>query len=312
MEDVSPDVEAMCLAFDSMPGKKFALRPYLGGVNGITGLSLFDDAMQAGSGPVVAKQDYVVIPSQERLDGITARLGSVRQFVATPSAQPGQKARSSLHSILKSKHTKASGSKLEHSHTSAATIEWQVTGKDSIGGIQLQIIPQFDTDSMYAGNIANVILTDSEALKRLDLTFPQLSTTPSPAVRFDVLKTPKELGLQEGDLIHIKDLKKRLHSRKAVVGDLVGDSSSRLKPSGLLELETHSTSNYEATFNIRDADSNKKTAFKVRFSIPFTAEGPLTQVVTQSSTPMTVSKTSLCSYRKNIGNQTVSCVWHFL
>ena len=45
--------------------KKFAIRPYLGGVNGISGLSLFRDTMEPRT-----KQDYVLLPNQKRLDGI--------------------------------------------------------------------------------------------------------------------------------------------------------------------------------------------------------------------------------------------------
>jgi hypothetical protein len=37
-----------------------------------------------------------------------------------------------------------------------ASIEWQVTGQDSLGGIQLQIIPMFDINSMFAGSIKDV------------------------------------------------------------------------------------------------------------------------------------------------------------
>src|SRR6185369_3501299 len=38
-----------------------------------------------------------------------------------------------------------------------ATIEWQMTGADSWGGIQLQIIPEHDLKRIWAGNCKDII-----------------------------------------------------------------------------------------------------------------------------------------------------------
>jgi hypothetical protein len=75
--------EAMWLHFHST--SKFAIRVYVGGVNGITGEPMIPNMatlLKRQNG--IKKQDYVVLPEQPWLDGIATRPGMVMQFVAVP------------------------------------------------------------------------------------------------------------------------------------------------------------------------------------------------------------------------------------
>ena len=97
--------EAMWISFSSRSA--FALRIFAGGINGITGESR--TAPQGKDGD--RKQDYLVLPDQPWLDGIAVRPGIIRQFVAVPSG---------------------SGYSIEH----------QITGADTVGGVQFEVIPR--------------------------------------------------------------------------------------------------------------------------------------------------------------------------
>lgn len=55
-------------------------------------------------------------------------------------------------------------------------------------------------------------------------------------MRYDVLKTPKELQLEEGQFIYLKDLSKPLHRRKKVLKDFLSELPPRVEPSDLLDL----------------------------------------------------------------------------
>lgn len=141
------DREAMYMEFiaskyNFSPGRiqsPYAIRPYVGGVNAISGktvqeqsssMSLTDPEVRVkmrveGKGmdtrdisPPSAEQDYILADASARdvsvrpqwLDGIALSPGRVKQFVAVPFG-------------------------------SGESVEAQKTGKDSTGGIQLEIIP---------------------------------------------------------------------------------------------------------------------------------------------------------------------------
>ncbi|EHK21338.1 uncharacterized protein TRIVIDRAFT_70307 [Trichoderma virens Gv29-8] len=181
--------EAMYIAFDCLAGNKYAVRPFLGGINAISGRSLIADHSNSPR-----KQDYIVIPEQRRLDGISVQPGIVKQFVAVtlnPKSAKDQIAKVSFHNKPIAADPKIT--KRE------ATIEWQMTGKDEIGGIQLQIIPQFNHKQMFAGSIKDACPRHFGG--RLESYRP----VPSGAAIYDVLKTPEELGLNAGDTIHIRN-----------------------------------------------------------------------------------------------------------
>ncbi|OJA12587.1 hypothetical protein AZE42_06910 [Rhizopogon vesiculosus] len=62
----------------------------------------------------IAKKDYVVVPKQPWLDGIATGPGVVKQFVAVP-------------------------------YGSGYSIEHQITGTETTGGIQFEVIPTYQT-----------------------------------------------------------------------------------------------------------------------------------------------------------------------
>jgi Ubiquitin-2 like Rad60 SUMO-like len=96
----------------------YAVRPFVGGVNCISGEAArpsMSHILRQLNG-VAKKQDYLVVgggaSSVQYLDGIAVAPGIVRQLVALPIQSP-------------------------------ESIEWQMTGLDDVGGLQLEIIPQF-------------------------------------------------------------------------------------------------------------------------------------------------------------------------
>ncbi|KAF2404527.1 hypothetical protein EJ06DRAFT_207924 [Trichodelitschia bisporula] len=97
--------EAMWISFENGLYQNFQVKLFVGGVNAISGLR-FNAAIGPGS-----KQDYMVVPPQKWLDGIVAGSDTVRQFVAMPIG-------------------------------SGYSIEKQVTGREDLGGLQLQITPE--------------------------------------------------------------------------------------------------------------------------------------------------------------------------
>lgn len=83
----------------------FAVRPFVGGVNGASGLP-----WNAAPSQRLSKQDYVSVPPQKFIDGIAIGQDKVRQFIAMPLG-------------------------------SGYSVEKQVTSREDIGGMQLEIIP---------------------------------------------------------------------------------------------------------------------------------------------------------------------------
>lgn len=251
------DAEAMCFAFDTVPNKKYAARLYLGGINAISGVSLFENAKSVSA---VNNQDYVVIPEQERLHGIAVKPGLVRQFVATPVvSQPAGD--SSVIDAARRTQERRPGT--ENSRTAGATVERQMTGRDSIGGIQLQIIPQMKIETMFAGSLENVIVGSlSQDSASGDKGLPEPGELGDQAIRYDVLKTPKELGLEEGSFVKLKDLS-RLNNRKKVLNDLFTESSPRLESTEVLDLHTHDQCDDQITVNIRLEESTEAKEFNV-------------------------------------------------
>ncbi|KAM7214381.1 hypothetical protein V8F06_010219 [Rhypophila decipiens] len=96
--------EAMFLSFKACQDA-FAVRVFVGGVNAVSGLPWSSPA-----GSKVASQDYLSIPPQRFLDGVCVAKNVVKQFIAMPLG-------------------------------SGYSVEKQVTGKETVGGMQLEIIP---------------------------------------------------------------------------------------------------------------------------------------------------------------------------
>ncbi|OIW34839.1 hypothetical protein CONLIGDRAFT_27029 [Coniochaeta ligniaria NRRL 30616] len=99
---------------------RFAVRVFAGGVNGLSGEPIKADmttVLKRLNG-IKRTQDYLYIrggrkPAQQWLDGVAVAPGVVRQFVSVP-------------------------------HLSPESIESEATGSRGVGGIQLEIIPQYD------------------------------------------------------------------------------------------------------------------------------------------------------------------------
>src|SRR3954451_10139173 len=95
--------EAMWLNFSGAHWRPNALKVAVGKVNALSGAP-YTPRLEA------AQQDYVVVPPQPWLDGINAGDGFIRQFVAMPLG-------------------------------SGMTVEGQLTGEETEGGMRLSVIP---------------------------------------------------------------------------------------------------------------------------------------------------------------------------
>ncbi|KAF7559260.1 hypothetical protein G7046_g4892 [Stylonectria norvegica] len=96
--------EAMFVSFRAT-NDSFAVRPFVGGVNAVSGLLWSTPPSQKS-----AKQDYVSVPPQRFLDGIAVGQDTVKQFIAMPLG-------------------------------SGYSVEKQITGTEDVGGMQLEIVP---------------------------------------------------------------------------------------------------------------------------------------------------------------------------
>jgi hypothetical protein len=229
---------------------KFAIRTFVGGVNGISGEASTGDmgSFLRRMNSVAPKQDYIVLPDQKWLDGIATSPGIVKQFVATKMTPPRRETRQ--RSKIKAKsdqnysHTRESEDDAET--PTGATIEWQVTGQDAVGGVQLQIIPAFDVDNIHAGAKKDICKGGNDCYP-----ISYIQPTPKDARSFDALKSPQEEGLQVGDIIHVKDMKTRLEDREKFVRDLLAEAPITLTTQDIVELEIHRCTTKEWIFNIR-------------------------------------------------------------
>lgn len=107
--------EAMWISFDAPVGSEYAIRVFAGGINVVSGRKW--DAPPPPNGPYGREkqkndQDYIIVPSQEHLDGIAIGDGLVRQFVAMPIG-------------------------------SGYSIEKQMTGREDVGGLQIEVTPTY-------------------------------------------------------------------------------------------------------------------------------------------------------------------------
>lgn len=131
----------MWIDFNCNYSQSYMIKIYCGGVNVVSGepaeetaatkmrrlkkLAAIKDGQasnRSGSGDDTASplQDYIVVPAQDWLDGIADSDGTVRQFVAMPFG-------------------------------SGCSVESQVTGADSVGGLQFEITPMRTSVRRQAG-----------------------------------------------------------------------------------------------------------------------------------------------------------------
>ncbi|KAF9523328.1 hypothetical protein CPB83DRAFT_863076 [Crepidotus variabilis] len=143
--------EAMWISFHQSnfdQGARYAVKISVGGINALTGLAQHESAK--------GKQDYLAIGGENTqlwLDGISTAPGEVRQFVAMPLGK-------------------------------GYTVESQITGKEDMGGIQIDVIPAFQSGAAFTheGNDLNVYKTARE-LKIRAGEFVEMKLPSSPSDR---------------------------------------------------------------------------------------------------------------------------------
>jgi hypothetical protein len=258
-------MEAMWIKFDCQEGQVLAVRPFLGGVNGISGEANTGDmaSMLRRINKVTPNQDYIILPDQMWLDGISTTPGIVKQFVATEMAPRREKDKHDARTPRSSMISKSQGHKVSQHDESdrstpvGASLEWQVTGKDSVGGIQLQVIPRFETVNMFAGSVQNVCKRSSTDLDLISYDDSLLLH----AQCFDVLNIPRDEGLREGDVFHIKNMRTQLQSRPKIIGDIRNETKTPISSADALELEWKYWDVEKCTFKVRLPTGGKPPLF---------------------------------------------------
>lgn len=105
--------EAMWMRFQA--SAPFMIKIYMGGVNAVSGEHAKETSEAKQRRAFLKKkgksiQDYLVVPDQDWIDGVAVKPGLVRQFVAMPMG-------------------------------AGYSVEAQLTGEETVGGIQLEITP---------------------------------------------------------------------------------------------------------------------------------------------------------------------------
>jgi hypothetical protein len=249
----------MWISLHSLSGKKYAIRPFVGGVNGVSGETNVGDmtTLMRRMNSLSPRQDYLVTPDQLWLDGIATAPGIVKQFVATQMVRESRQQYQSKH---QDRQATVPTGEFAHETTQiaplrGASIEWQMTGKDAVGGIQLQMIPQHEIDRMLFSNVANAIQQGK--------TWISNSPLPSNVRRYSALETPQSLQLKSGDEIHVKDLREQLPIRPKEVRDLWHEFSLNLAVD--VDLEIFYQKPFRRQFRVHWlSTSNVPTFFEVR------------------------------------------------
>ena len=176
-------------------------------------------ATMRGAQQESACQNHVPVPKQHQLNGIATSPGHVKQLVVTSMLSPSHQA---FKDKAQQQHDPAGASGV---HTTGkarpmgASVESQITGKDTVGGIQLEIIPEFETERMWFSLTPGV--WDQQKLAVVQKKFPQKNRLSMEDERFskvdvpdtcqllskvDPLDTPAELALQQDHELHVMDL----------------------------------------------------------------------------------------------------------
>ena len=224
----------MWISFVCQFDKRFVVRPFVGGVNGISGESLVGNmaTMVRHLNNLGPKQDYLTLPDQPWLDGVASAPGQVKQFVSVPmTPQSKSKARQS------SSDAGLDGSHYHLQDAGGKSIEFQLTGKDEVGGIQLELIPEFDTTVMSFSRVRNKIAAkvdtedETEDESQKDLTDD-----------LNVLESTAEQLIPKGYTIHMKNLASLQPDRRKILSDLQDES-----PTG--EAVIHLNADYGASID---------------------------------------------------------------
>jgi hypothetical protein len=251
--------------------KRFIIRPFLGGVNGISGESMIGDmsSLLRKMNSVSAEQDYLVLPEQKWLDGIAISPGRVKQFVATPILSALQQ---SVRASATAFEQDSPKSRINKGRLPVgASVEYQSTGRDTVGGLQLHIISEHDTTWMSFSNCPDVCF-EGEYARSFNYERPTLLG----AKQLDVFKTPLELGLQPGDTIHFKDMRVLKPDRPKTLQDLLeeGEGLPMDEPSLTLEATNSLARKIDATISF-DGSSSAPLSVEVSdlFQLAFSRHG---------------------------------------
>jgi hypothetical protein len=217
----------MWVMFDCPNDQHYVIRPFVGGVNGISGEPMIGDmlSLMQRFNRVTQDQDYVVVPEQPWLDGIAISPGKVAQFVAT--AVTG---------------TDDSGGRFDRSQAPQApisqsfgprSIEYEVTKRDVVGGFQLQIIPQYNTTRMSFSNEQDVCFIGESSESAQPIRHVNAS-------KYDVLKNSIDLGLEMGTKVYVKDVgETRKAPRTKVVRDMWDEITEEQLYAQEIRIEIH-------------------------------------------------------------------------
>lgn len=228
-------MEAMWIGFNCSDNKQFMIRPFVGGVNAISGESPSGDigSLLRYMNNLTPKQDYLVLPEQKWLDGIAISPGIVRQFVATPTAPPRQADTRQISMARGQVKRSEEAPKLSASGPIGKSVEWQVTGQDAVRGVQLQIIPKLEVSELFASTSKDVVKPQKKSRYFMSNIPGDFSTTRE----LDVLQTPEELEIKVGEFIHFKDLSTKRPARLKTIGDLIAESPVPVTSQDVVDLE---------------------------------------------------------------------------
>jgi hypothetical protein len=186
---------------------RYAIRIFAGGVNAVSG-----EPIKANMSTILKRlngieksQDYIYVrggkkPSQQWLDGIATEDGVVRQFVAVSGSSP-------------------------------STVEQQVTGFNSVGGIQIEVIPQ------HKNGRFTIYKRDSISATEYDPIWTQR------------LESCSELGIPVGTRIYAEETLAKNRERQLI--DEIDWASPELKASRTIELNIWPPAiSNETTFHI--------------------------------------------------------------
>jgi hypothetical protein len=243
---------------------RYVIRPFVGGVNAISGKPAVGDmsSILRSLNPAKGRpqQDYVVLPDQLWLDGVATAPGVVKQFVATPMLSPRQQQmRTATRQVIKESRTRETFSKKNSNFELGASVELQITGYDKTGGIQLLVVPQHDWKRMSFSRHENHIYTGKECTRPAGPECEPL----------DPKSTPRSLGLVEGDALYLKDLKNRAPDRLKVLRDLESEAPNFAKVDGNIVLKAYTPYIKEVLVRVSCPERPNRAHFEVEVGCPY-------------------------------------------
>jgi hypothetical protein len=212
----------------------YAVRVHAGSINAISG-DLGQDLT------VETKQDYILAPQQQRLDGFCTEKGIVKQFVAMPI-----------------------GFKY--------TVESQVTGDEFIGGIQLEVAPRLKGTGHYS--------LHGHQKDRGPLTH-DVVMTPDSLDRFKSPRqlgfAPGSIIYVEGE--ELKDISKTMKVRESYLTTLEDDRlfprcEAKCRPTFVHELYMRTRSSLMSLPKVLEVEAIRPLSIFVQWDDDMGAEGP--------------------------------------